>query len=200
MPAVCLESILCASRAELVESQATITGTATEMTTHARNSVSRLVVLRRALLRVGSTCRWRVKRTCGVPLSLFFSGGKEGNASCTVAPLRHRVWDSDEACQQAYSPVGQIRAFVSLYFLNLVALFGAMLRRLRICRTKIRTVPCRISIIGARYASCSASTDGSKIRNIALMAHIGTRASLLYFTRYFVMGHSLFRVLFVLTD
>lgn len=134
MPRVCLESVPCASRAQLVESQATIAETAPEMTTHARNSVSRLVVLRRALLRVGLTCRWRVKRTSGVP-------------------------------------------FVPLYFLDLVASFGVMLRRLRICRAKIRTVPCKISIIGARYASSNASTDGSKIRNIALMAHIGTRAS-----------------------
>ena len=32
------------------------------------------------------------------------------------------------------------------------------------------------------------------------MAHIGTQLSPLYFTRYLVVGHSLFRVLFVLTD
>src|SRR5258706_1258452 len=154
MPEVCLESIPCASRAQLVESQATITETAAETRIHARNFVSRLVVLRRALLRAGLTRRRKAGRTSGCPL----------------------------------------------YFLDLVASFGVMLRRLRICRTKIRIVPCRISIIGVRYASCNASTDGSQIRNIALMAHIGTQASPLYFTRYFVVGHSLSRVLFVLTD
>jgi len=84
--------------------------------------------------------------------------------------------------------------------LDLVASFGAMLRRLRACRTKICIVPCRTPIIGVRYASYNASTDGSKIRNIALMAHIGKQTSPLYFTRYFVVCRSLFRPLFVLTD
>jgi hypothetical protein len=71
-----------------------------------------------------------------------------------------------------------------LYILDLVASFGVMLRRLRTRRTKIQIVPCGTSIIGARYASYSASTDGSKIRNIALMAHIGTQTSPLYFMRF----------------
>ena len=42
-------------------------------------------------------------------LFLFlFGGGKEGNVSCTITPSRRCVWDSDKACQWAYSPVGQI--------------------------------------------------------------------------------------------
>jgi len=52
----------------------------------------------------------------GLPMILFFIfyflflfflwGGRKGNASCTVTPVR-RVWDSSTACRWDLSPVGQ---------------------------------------------------------------------------------------------
>jgi len=97
--------------------------------------------------------------------------------------LRKTLLRVDLGCRQK-----TLRVSVGLcFFLDLAASLGVMLRRLRICRTKIQIVPCRTSVVSVRYASCSASPDGSKIRNIALMAHIGTRSSLPFFTRHVVL-------------
>jgi len=35
----------------------------------------------------------------------FFGGGRKGNATCTVTPVR-RMWDSSTACRWALAPVG----------------------------------------------------------------------------------------------
>ena len=49
-------------------------------------------------------------RTNGVLLLLLlFCGGRKGNASCTVTPVR-RVWDSSTACRWDLSPV-DVRIF-----------------------------------------------------------------------------------------
>ena len=38
---------------------------------------------------------------------IILVGGRGGNASCTLVPHGHRVWDFSTACRWAFSPVGQ---------------------------------------------------------------------------------------------
>jgi len=104
-----------------------------------------------------------------------------------LAMLRKAALRADLGCRRKARRTLKPSVALVFFSLDLAASFGVMLGRLRTCKIKIQSVPCRTSVVSARYASCSASTDGSKTRNIALMAHIGIRASPSCSTRQFVV-------------